>query len=188
MFPGRWSQYHRETLENKWTQVRGISDIETLCSISRHWAQQLCCGFFNDTGQERVRMWHACLQYPTTSCDSTRVVTFFLELFHFLVLKIPLVPARGFGATLVDMVFLLILLPDLPRKLAILWVMQVAVWLALFWAMMLICRVEKNEKICQWEVEDRCCSMGTSVENYYSERHWWTLNVSAKYDHHSRKS
>ena len=54
-------------------------------------------------------------------------MTFFLELFYFLVLKIPLVLARGFGATLVDMMFLLILLPDLPRKLAILWVMQVAV-------------------------------------------------------------
>lgn len=60
-----------------------------------------------------------------------------------------MVPAKGFGATLVDMMFLLILLPDLPRKPAILWVMPVAALLVLSWAMMLICRMEKNEKICQ---------------------------------------
>ena len=45
-----------------------------------------------------------------------------------------------------DMKFLLISVPDLLSEPAILWVIQVALLQDLFWAVMLICRMEKKRK------------------------------------------
>lgn len=56
------SQCHNKTQENRNEPVRRVSDIQTLCSISRHWGQQLRCGFFYDI--ESVRVWSVLLQYP----------------------------------------------------------------------------------------------------------------------------
>lgn len=65
---------------------------------------------------------------------------FFLESFHCLVLKVPAARPKA----LVDMKFLLISLPDLLSEPATLWITQVALLQDLFWAVMLICRMEKK--------------------------------------------
>lgn len=56
------SQCHNKTQENRNEPKLEGFQIFRLCSISRHWGQQLCCEFFYDI--ESVRMWAALLQYP----------------------------------------------------------------------------------------------------------------------------
>lgn len=53
---------------------------------------------------------------------------------------------KALEPTLVGMKFLLITLPDLLSQPAVLWVTQVAVSHELFWAVMLICRMEKMRR------------------------------------------
>ena len=66
-----------------------------------------------------------------------------------------------------DMKFLLISVPDLLSEPAILWVIQVALLQDLFWAVMLICRMEKKRK----SVSDRLRARAIPQYNYCSERH-----------------
>ena len=139
------SQCHNKTQENRNEPVRRVSDIQTLCSISRHWGQH---AHLSSWSHFTAQFWRSLLRWP-----------------------------KALEPTLVDMKFLLISLPDLLSEPAILWVTQVALLQDLFWAVMLICRMEKKRK----SVSEKLRASATPQQNYFSERHQWTLNISSKH-------